>query len=222
MKNFLLKFLLMVSVTGSSPAATVVFDNLTALGDGAYGIRDASGTLVSGSEFVGALGRFTITNSAISASFAANDFASIQTGLQQFDPVNGSFALDNFASGAFQASKDFDTKDSVNPGFGGSTVYAVFFRGSSISAATELFIAQLTSTFPTDPEVGAALTANVSLRPDTVANVVVGYANLTPFDYGFGSGPLSTFGMAQAIPEPSRALLLGLAGMLTLFRRRRA
>lgn len=206
---------------GNLSAATIVIDNLTDLGDGAYGVRDAGGSLITGTDFRGVVGRFTITNSAIASSFASNDLAAIQAGFQQFDPVNGDFVLDNLDEGAFQASESFDTRNTVNPGFGGSRVYIVLMRGTSISSASELFIAELNYLFPTDPEIGVPLLDSFSLRPDTVLNLVVGYDNQTAHDYGFGSGPLPTFMLAEAIPEPGRVLLLGLSGSLMLLRRRR-
>ncbi len=203
-----------------SQAATIAFDNLTASGTAAHGIRDANGVLVSGVDFSGALGRFTITNSAISSSFASNNFAAIQAGFQQFDPVGGSFALDTFVPGAFSASEVFNTKNSVVPGYGGSTVYAVFYKGATIGTASELFVAELNTTFPTDPEVGAGASASFSIRPSTVANLVVGSGGAS-HDFGLGGGAQSTFQLANPIPEPSRLVFLGFGLIGVIARRRR-
>jgi hypothetical protein len=217
-KTFAL-FALFLTTASFSQGATIAFDNLTALGDAAHGIRDANGVLVSGVSFSGALGRFTISNSAISSSFASNDFAAIQAGFQQFDPVGGSFALDTFEAGAFSANEVFNTKNSVVPGYGGSTVYAVFYKGATISGASELFVAELNTTFPTDPEVGAAASASFSIRPSTVANLVVGSVG-APHDFGIGGGAQSTFQLANPVPEPSRLVFLGF-GLIGIITRRR-
>jgi hypothetical protein len=208
---------LMVS---EAKAATIVFDNLNATSNAAYGIRDSGGTLVSGSGFQGALGRFSITNSAISSSFAGNDLVAIQNAFSQFDPLNGTFLLDSFGPGAFQASESFDTKASSNS-FGGSVVYAVLYKGTSIAAATELFIAEMNAVFPTDPAVGLPVTSSISLRPDTITNLLVGTSGGPPHNYGFGGGALPTFGLAAAVPEPTRSWLIMLGLLGACLRRRR-
>ena len=202
--------------------ATVVFDNLTASGDAAHGVRDSQGVLVSGTTFQGAIGRFTISNTAIEAAFALGDTGAISSGFQQFDATpTGTFALYSFVPGAFQTTESFGTKASSNT-WGGSIMYAVFYKGASISAATELFIAQLNTTFPTDPEVGAALNQFTSIRPSTITDMVVGTTGAS-FDYGLGGGAQSTFQLAQvgAVPEPSRMMLVALGAMGVVVRRRR-
>jgi hypothetical protein len=218
----LLALLAVVSflMVSEAQAATIVFDNLNATSNAAYGIRDSGGTLVSGSGFQGALGRFSITNSAISSSFAGNDLVAIQNAFSQFDPLNGTFLLDSFGPGAFQASESFDTKASSNS-FGGSVVYAVLYKGTSIATATELFIAEMNAVFPTDPAEGLALTSSISLRPDTIANLLVGTSGGPQHDYGIGGGALPTFGLVAAVPEPTRSWLLVLGLMGACLRRRR-
>lgn len=209
------------SMLSEAKAATIVFDNLNAASNAAYGIRDSGGALVSGSGFQGALGRFSITNSAISSSFAGNDLVAIQNAFSQFDPVSGTFALDTFAPGAFQANESFDTKSSSNS-FGGSVVYAVLYKGTSIATATELFIAEMNAVFPTDPAVGLPLGSSISLRPDTIANLLVGTSGGPPHDYGISGGSaLPTFGLVAAVPEPTRSWLLMLGLLGSCLRRRR-
>lgn len=205
-------------------SATIRFTNFNDNSDAAYGVRDANGVLVGGSEFQGAMGYFTVSNSAIIDSFAANDLAAIGSAFTQFDPVQGNFPLNEFASsgfpGVFQASETFDTKTISNT-FGGRIIYAVLFKGTSIATASELFIAELNAQFPTDPAVGDMARSDVFLRPDSIANLLVGTTGGPLHDYGNGGGALSTFGLVAAVPEPTRTwfLLLGLMG--ACLRRRR-
>jgi hypothetical protein len=207
-------------MASKAKAATIVFDNANANFDAAYGIRDAGGVLVSGSGFQGALGRFSITNSAISSSFAGNDLVAIQNAFSQFDPINGTFLLDSVDLGAFQASESFDTKSSSNS-FGGSAVYAVLYKGTSIATATELFIAEMNAVFPTDPAVGLPVISSISLRPDTITNLLVGTSGGPLHDYELGGAALPTFGLVAAVPEPTRSWLLLLGLMGACLRRRR-
>lgn len=207
-------------LTASSFAATITFDNLSPSGNAAYGVRGASGALATSPGYSGVLGTFTISDSAVSSFFAAGNTASIAAGFSIFDPTNGTFSLDSLASGAFQTSESFSTKASANT-FGGSSIYAILYNGASVSAATELFIAKLNTTFPTDPEVGAALLGSASLTPTGIASILAGTTGAA-HDYGFGGGSLSTYQLqsVSAVPEASR-MMLGLFGMVALGLRRR-
>jgi hypothetical protein len=200
--------------------ATIVFGNANDDGDAAFGIRDANGVLVSGSGFQGAMGYFTISNSAISSSFAGNDLAAIGSAFAQFDPVGGSFALGADFPGFFQTSEIFDTRASVNS-FGGRAIYAVLYKGTSIATASELLIAQLNAQFPTDPVIGFDPPVTVLLSPATVNNLVIGTSGGPSHDYSLGGGALPTFGLVAAVPEPTRAGLLVLGLMGACLRRRR-
>jgi len=204
-------------------AATVTLDNFNTAGDAGYGIRDSAGVLVSGSSFKGMMGRFTISDSAVTSNFTAGDTAAIAAGFDGFNPTAaGQFTLDNYGSGLFQGSVDYDTKTTSNT-FGGSTIYAVLFKGTSLATATELFIAKMTTTFPTDPLVGLAQTGAASIKPDGISSILVGNTSPLTNDYGFGGGALPTYQMALvgAAPEPSRAMLAGLGLMGLVIRRRR-
>ena len=215
-------FTILIASASLARAATITLDNLNDTGNAAYGIRDAAGTLVSGSSYTGIMGRFTITDSAVQTNFASGNVSAISSGFSAFDPVGGTFSLDSLADGAFQASESFDTKASSNT-FGGTSIYAVFYKGTSIATATEMMIAKLTATFPTDPETGLALTGTASVSPAGISSLLVGSSGGAAHDYGFGGGALPTYQMALvgAAPEPSRVLLAGLGVMGLVIRRRR-
>jgi hypothetical protein len=218
-KLILLTSILSLPTLSGLYAATIGIDNFNETFNSAYGIRDAGGTLVSGNNFKGVIGRFTITNSAISTNFDQGNLTAISAGFQQFDPTaTGVFALDNYAPGAFDASVSFDTKATSNS-FGGSAIYMVLYKGVSVAAATELFVAQMNAIFPTDPNIGAPLLGYVNFSPSNITNLVVGTQGGPAHDYGYGGGAQPTFGM-EAIPEPSRVMLLGL-GLAGLGMRRR-
>ena len=215
-------FLSLALVTMSASAATVSFDNFTTAVDGAQIIRDAAGVAVAGTGFKGTIGQFTITDSAITTAFgqATPDLAAISTG---FNAFGSAFALDDFGAGIFQTSQSADTKVASNT-LGGSTIYAVFYKGTSIATATELMIAKLNATFPTDPAVGAPLLGSAQLNSTSLApsGLLVGSVG-DSFDAGYGGGAFPSFQMSLvgAAPEPSRVLLAGLGLMGLVIRRRR-
>lgn len=205
-------------------SATVAISNVNSGGDAAYGVRDSSGVLVSGTNYKGVMGFFTVSDAAVTSAFAAGNTAAISSAFSAFDPTSGSFALDTLAPGVFDASESFDTKASANA-FGGSSIYTVLFKGADIATATELLIAKLTTAFPTDPEVGLPLLASASFTPSGISSVLVGTSGGTAHDYGLGGGALPTYGLSSVpalVPEPSRVLFLALGCMGFLMRRRRA
>jgi hypothetical protein len=203
----------------SAYSATVAFTNFNLTNTGAHGVRDAMGVMVADSSFGGMIGYFTISDTQVQTHFANGNTTSLAAGFTQFG-LNTFELNEEFDPGVFNEDHSFDTRASQNT-VGSRNIYAVFFKGSSLSTASELFVAKLSSTFGIDPELGAPQFTNVNMIPSSIVSTLVGGAGAS-YDYGFGSGPLATYQLASvaAIPEPSRALLL-LGGVVGLFLRRR-
>ena len=215
---------LFVACTSGLFGATVSLDNLDVSNNGAYAVRGAGATsasfITTADGYKGVMGRFTITDSAISSAFSSGDVAAINTGFSAF---GSTFAVDNLVDGVFSTTQSADTK--APSAFGGATIYTVLFKGASIGAATELLIAKMAAVFPTDPDGGGALSSDVFFRPSGgsgISSIIVG-GNGADFDFGGGSGVQPTYQLALvgAAPEPSRVLLAGLGVMGLVIRRRR-
>lgn len=180
----------------STQAATITISNYSSNYDGFYGIADNTGALVSsGSAATGVMGRMTLTDQQISDLAATNNIAALSAGFVPFDPVNGTFALNSVANGAFESSETFDTRASVNT-FGGSPIYVWIYKGVSRTTATEYLLFKLNSNFPTDSEVeppeGPVPT---SIRLGDVAIRFAGDSGPQTHDYGLGGGALPIYKM---------------------------
>lgn len=204
--------------------ATVSLTNLDASNNGGYAIRGAGAAsadfVTTAAGYKGVMGRFTITDSAITTAFSSGDMAAINTGFSAF---GSTFVIDNLVDGVFSTSQSADTK--APSAFGSATIYTVFFKGASLASATELLIAKLDAAFPTDPDIGGALSSDVFFRPSGgsgISSIVVG-GNGSNFDFAGGSGSQITYqlSLVGAAPEPSRAMLAGLGLMGLVIRRRR-
>jgi len=202
----------------SAGAATITIDNFNADNDGAFGLTDNSGALLTTATGRVIIGRMTMSDASITNNFNLGNIADIWAAFQPFDTA---FDPDSLAPGAFQQNLTADTRASQNA-LGGSAIYVWAWNNTSatpVSAAQGL-IAHLPGLFPTDPEVGSPLIAFEHLR--SPAALIVG-SNGTPYDYGFGSGSLPTYqlSVAGAAPEPSRVILMLVGSCLVFFRRRR-
>lgn len=210
-----------ILAAASVQSATVAFTNFNLTNTGAHGVRDAAGVMVADNTFGGMIGYFTISDAMVQTHFSNGDMISLATGFSQFG--TNTFELnEEFDPGVFSEDHSSDTRASQNT-VGSQNIYAVFFKGTSLNVATELFIAKLSSTFGIDPELGAPQFANVNMTPSSITSTLVGGTGAN-YDYGFGSGPLSTYQLSSvtAIPEPSRALLLLGSVVGLMMRRRRA
>jgi hypothetical protein len=210
--------------TSAAQAATMAFNNFNDTATNAYAVRAANGAFVTTSgSYTGILGTFTISDSAVTNAFNSGDTAAIAAGFTAFDPVTGTFALDNLQPGVFDASESFDTKTTSNS-LGGATVYTIFYQGASIATATEMFIAKLNAVFPTDPAVGAPGIGNAALNPTGVNSILAGSVGAPADPVGAGALPTYQLSAVAAVPEPSKTMVLAtsLFGLLALRRRPRA
>ncbi|MFN0079447.1 MAG: hypothetical protein ACKVY0_23530 [Prosthecobacter sp.] len=203
----------------SAGAATITIDNLNAAGDGAFGLADNSGTLLTTATGRVIIGRMTMSDASITNHFNLGNIADIWAAFQPFDTA---FNPDSLAPGAFQLDRIADTRASHNA-LGGNAIYVWAWNNTSATpvSATQGLIAHLSDVFPTDPELpGSPLTAVAHLR--SPAALVVGAVG-TSYDYNLGSGPLPTYqlSVAGAAPEPSRAALALIGACFVFFRRRR-
>lgn len=201
-------------------AATITIDNLNTAGDGAFGLADNAGSLLTTATGRVIIGRMTMSDASIANNFNQGNVAAIWAAFQPFDTA---FDPDSLAPGAFQLDRIADTRTSHNA-LGGSAVYVWAWNdtGATPVFATQGLIAHLTEFFPTDPELpGSPLTLTTHLRPPT--SLVVGFSGPQTHDYGLGSGELNVFRLqnAGAVPEPSRMILTLVGSCLVFFRRRR-
>ena len=156
---------------------------------------------------------------------AGNGFTGINTAtsdIANFSQSLGNTVGDDLVIATLTAnSNTFDlggpiSFDTANPLWGGLLTgvhaFGVYWFDSGSNSIGQNFGFYRTDTLEDGSQ--AYFTSNASGTYETIS------ATLSAGGSGFAGTP--TFGTIGAIPEPSRALLLGLAGMLTLFRRRRA
>lgn len=201
-------------------AATITIDNLNTTGDGAFGLVDNAGTLLTAATGRVAIGRMSMSDASITNNFNLGNIAAIWAAFQPFDTA---FNPDSLAPGAFQFDLMADTRASQNA-LGGSDIYVWAWNDANATPvlSSQSLIAHLTDIFPTDPELpGSPLTAVAHLRPSEAA-LVIGFSGPQTYDYGLGSGSLNVYRLeAMAAPEPSRAILTLMGLSLVFLNRRR-
>ncbi len=219
-KHLLLSLAVLCSTVAKTGAATITIDNLDATGEGAFGLADNAGTLLTAATGQMVIGRMSMSDASIANHFNLGNLAAIWAAFQPFDTA---FDPDSLAAGAFQLDRIADTRVSQSA-FGGSGMYLWAWNSTSATpvSASQSLIAHFSDVFPTDPELpGSPLTAAAHLRPSTAA-LVVGFSGPQTYDYGLGSGPLNVYRLdTVAAPEPSRAILTLMGLSLVFLNRRR-
>jgi hypothetical protein len=219
-KHLLLSFTALWFSVGNASAATITIDNLNAAGNGAFGLADNAGTLLTAATGQVVIGRMSMSDASIANNFNLGNIAAIWAAFQPFDTA---FNPDSLAPGAFQFDLMADTRASQNA-LGGTDIYVWAWNDANATpvSSSQSLIAHLTDIFPTDPELpGSPLTAVAHLRPSEAA-LVVGFSGPQTYDYGLGSGSLNVYRLdAMAAPEPSRAILTLMGLSLVFFYRRR-
>lgn len=219
LKHLLFSLIILGGSITCAGAATITIDNLNSAGDGAFGLADNAGTLLTTATGSVIIGHMSMSDASIANNFNLGNIAAIWAAFQPFDTA---FSPDSLAPGAFQLDLMADTRASQST-LGGTDIYVWAWNTASSTplSAGQGLIAHLSDVFPTDPELpGSPLVATVHMRSS--ANLVVGSVGAS-YDYGLGSGPLPTFELAAvgASPEPSRAILIFMGAGLVIFRRRR-
>lgn len=214
MKKLLSVLMLGMMVAPWTQAATVKISNLTASGNGAYGITNAEGTLIGAGGGLGVIGRMTLTESEIADLLAEDDMQAVFNAFQPFGPTGANtFALNNLGQdGVFEASLSQAT---TSNDFGGSPIYVWLHTGTNRGAATNFILAKLSQNFPTDTQ-NPPETLEVFLRPE--ATFLAGANNGAPHDYqlpnGDGPQPTLKMGLQSPINQPPVAV----AGTLSVAR----
>lgn len=157
-------------------AATLTVSNYDETSAAFHAVADSAAVRLAGNAGRGTIGRFTLSDVEVANKATAGDITGLNAAFVPFDPADGSFALDSMGqAGFFETSLTTDTKASVRPGYGGTTIYFWIYKGTSRTTASEYLLAKSDLLFPTDPESGPPiLLENVSLNPDNVAALLAG------------------------------------------------
>jgi hypothetical protein len=213
------KFLLTIAAlltAVSAHAVNLSVQNLNNAGNGAYGLFDNTGTLLS-SSITGNL-RVGAFNSGFDAQSAwdSGDLASLNTNFNQFST---NFSLNDFGggfNGLFQDALD----QTVSATLDEEAIVFWAYKGVSFTdVSSEHFIYTFNASFPVEP-AGAPITL---ILGESAGSIIAGAQGNFSNDYGIGGGSLPGFNTVNVVPEPSTyAALVGMLalGFATLRRRR--
>lgn len=212
MRNLLLPLPLLVTALvlahPSARALTLTFNNYNSGATAVHGIADKDAVRIAAADSAaGVIGTMkTLTDEQIDEAVAAGDLAALNADFQPFDSVSGPFSLAAFGtSGVIESALSEDTRASATNSLGGKAIYVWLYKGNSRTAATEIFLARLDSTFGTDLEDDVPLSGLVrSLRPANVARYYAGFSGPETHDYSLGGGAATLFKM-EAVNVPNRA-----------------
>ncbi len=191
----------------TAPAATLTFSNYNAGATALHGIADKSGTLMAPGAGSGVAGRMkTLSDAQVQTLVDSGDLAALDADFEIFGA--GAFDLANLEeNGAFEAALSADTRASPQNAFGGSSIFVWLYKGASRTAATEYFLAKLTSQFPTDPEDLPPLgPIEIRVMPGRLTALFAGGIGPGTHDFGLGGGAVSVLRMGP-IEEENQAPL---------------
>lgn len=179
---------------GSSQGASLTVSNYNPAGDGNHGIADLAGVRIAGAAGRGVVGRMNgLSEIEVANKATAGDIAGLNAA---FQPFGADFALDSLGvAGAFETELNFDTRNSVRPGYGGSPIYFWSYKGTSRTNATEYLLIRLNTLFPVDSETLPPSVLEVAVNPVGVSTILSGSVGPGSHDYGQGSGPLPMYQM---------------------------
>ena len=140
----------------------------------------------------------TLTSGALEAVFTVYDGA---TGAITAAPFAGTYSISNNGS------------DITGTAWAGAPIYLVLGNGGDLASSTLAGVLRV-GTFPSSEPAVATITVN-----NSTAEVLLGSFNT----FTLQPGPIPTQNPAfnLGVPEPSSSLLMGLAGLSLLIRRRR-
>jgi VCBS repeat-containing protein len=214
MKKLLSMLMLGMLVAPWTQAATVKISNLTASGNGAYGITNTEGALIGAGAGLGVIGRMTLSESEITDLLAEDDMQAVFNAFRPFGPTGrNTFALNNLGQdGVFEASLSQTT---TSNDFGGSPIYVWLHTGTNRAAATNFILAKLSQNFPTDTQ-NPPETLEVFLRPE--ATFLAGANNGAPHDYQLPNGDVPQPTLKMSIQAPINQPPVAVAGTLSVAR----
>jgi hypothetical protein len=215
--KFIASSIAIIAFAGVSQAATINI-SVEALSDG---IASFGGTALPSGTNIG-VGFFTVDGTPSGTVLSDIDIANLATG-SALDAAFVEFGAGEFEVGA-GAGLDGAVSDQFagdNAGFNGKTIYAYFNTGTELGVFKNLVGANAL-TFPS----GADITSDsatfgfdrANRLPD--AAIIIGSFDAGNVNSNLGGG--GSFELAQAVPEPSSALLLFGSVALMITRRRRA
>jgi archaellum component FlaG (FlaF/FlaG flagellin family) len=210
-----------LAILPSLQSADITLSNYSSTGLGIFGVSDNEAVLLGGEGPKGVvLGRMNVGETEVATMAAESNFAGLHEAFVPFQAASDPFTINSAnEQGLLVAEFSASTRLSVSD-FGGETIYVWIFKGSNDrTQATNVILAKLNATFPTDSESLPGETAFVFLRPDT-ATFLLGSGAGAAHDYQFpeGDGPLATLQMGIQVPVVYNLAPTAIAVTLTVDR----
>lgn len=190
------------------------YSSIITVGDFTGGLIANDGTAIAaGTGFFAAGFLNTPVSFANSSSITSDEFAAFVSSFTQTGSSGVSGQGATGTAGFTQFNADAGRIDTSNAAFG-QEVFLVAGNGSTLAASTEIAVFSSGQNFVDDSATPTQAAFNISYAP---ANIVVGD---NQGDVAFGQ-PVTRLAGITVVPEPSSALLLGLAATCGLVRRRK-